>query len=169
MSEQDFTIRAAGPADGDALSLVARTTFHETFAGTLSGADIVRHCRENYTPDSFLTGTSWLAEEDRGAPIGYALTTAPDLPEIDVRDGDVEVKKIYVLSRWHGTGVGSALMDAVSERARVEGAGRLLLGVYARNGRAIRFYQKSGFAIGGTRRYLVGDTYYDDVIMVRDL
>ncbi|MGB7405039.1 MAG: GNAT family N-acetyltransferase [Pacificimonas sp.] len=169
MSDDDFTVRQAGERDGAALSLVARTTFHETFAGILTGKDIVQHCAENYAPDSFSKGTAWLAEEDRGAPVGYAFTTEPDLPEIETRSGDVEVKKIYVLSRWHGTGVGSALMAVAADKARRDGASRLLLGVYARNGRAIRFYQKSGFSIAGSRRFLVGDTYYDDVIMARDL
>ncbi|HAN89030.1 MAG TPA: GNAT family N-acetyltransferase, partial [Erythrobacter sp.] len=43
---------------------------------------------------------AWLAEIDR-APIGYALLTRPELDA--AQDGDIELKKIYLLSRFHGS------------------------------------------------------------------
>src|SRR3546814_4633931 len=64
------------------------------------------------------------------------------------------LKRIYSLSRFHGSGLGAALMrEAV---AAAEGHRRLLLGVYARNERALAFYRKQGFVDIGTRRFNVG-------------
>ncbi|HCO47421.1 MAG TPA: GNAT family N-acetyltransferase, partial [Erythrobacter sp.] len=46
---------------------------------------------------------------------------------------------------------------------------RLLLGVKDDNHRAIAFYTKQGFRQIATRRFDVGGTLYDDVVLARDL
>ncbi len=107
----------------------------------------------------------WMAEADRGAPIGYAMLTAPDLP--DAQAGDIELKRIYTLSRFHGSGVGAALMQAVIGASH--GYDRLLLGVYRHNDRAIAFYRKQGFELAGTRQFNVGGTLYDDLVFAKPL
>jgi diamine N-acetyltransferase len=168
-------IRTAEPGDERRLSLVASATFLETFAGTLDGADIVAHCEREHAvaayagwlanPDARL----WLAEtEARSAAVGYLLLAPPSLPLADLRQDDLEVKRIYVLSRFQG-GAGSALMDRAVEEARRRGARRLLLGVYARNDRALAFYARHGFAKVGERRFQVGANAYEDVILAREL
>ena len=48
-------------------------------------------------------------------------------------------------------------------------ARRLLLGVKDDNHRAIAFYTKQGFRQIATRRFDVGGTLYDDVVLARDL
>src|SRR3546814_11132329 len=72
------------------------------------------------------------------------------------------LKRIYSLSRFHGTGLGAALMERAV--AAAEGHRRLLLGVYARNDRALAFYPKQGFADIGTSRFDVGGKLYDEQI-----
>ena len=89
-------------------------------------------------------------------------------PDLDVaRDGDVELKRIYTLSRFHGSGLGAELLDAVVQRAA--GFARLLLGVYAQNHRALAFYHKHGFRTVGTRQFDVGGNLYDDEVLALDL
>ena len=46
---------------------------------------------------------------------------------------------------------------------------RLVLGVKNDNHRAIGFYTKQGFRQIGTRRFDVGGTLYDDVVLACDL
>jgi len=41
--------------------------------------------------------------------------------------------------------------------------------VYGRNDQAIAFYERCGFRAIGERRFLVGETYHDDLIMGLDL
>jgi ribosomal protein S18 acetylase RimI-like enzyme len=103
------------------------------------------------------------------APIGYALLARPDLPGVPPDGDDLELKRIYVFSRFHGSGAAAALLEPVLARAEAGGAARLLLGVYAGNGRAIAFYRKSGFEPVGRRRFTVGDRAYDDVVLARPL
>lgn len=166
----DWRLREAGPADAGALALVGAATFLESFAGILDGAAIEAHCARAHSPAAYRNaldggGRAWLAEAKvHGAPIGYALAAPPDLP--GARGGDVELKRIYSLSRWHGSGLGAALLDAVI--AAYPGAPRLILGVYALNARAIALYRKHGFEPVATRRFDVGGTMYEDAVLARE-
>ena len=168
----EWRLHRAGPADVAALSLVAGATFLEAFAGILDGADIIAHVTRNSSPaafDAYLAGgaIATLATAEAGdAPIGYTLLTAPDLP-VAPEPGDVELKRIYALFPTHGTGLGPALMARAIDDARCAGHRRLLLGVYGGNRRAQRFYEKQGFVVAGTRRFLVGATWHDDLIYAR--
>lgn len=168
---QAWRVRRAEAGDIAALSLVAGATFVETFAGILPGGAIIAHCANSYAPDQFaayLAGGSqaWLAEAEPGnAPVGFAQLTTPELP--DAQPGDIELKRIYLLSRFHGTGAGGALMAAVV--AAAAGHQRLLLGVYAHNARALAFYRKQGFTAIGERKFDVGGQLFDDVVLARPL
>ena len=163
------SIRAAGAADASRLSLIADATFLETFAGQIPGDAIIAHCRTKHAPDYLARmlengAKAWLAELD-DAPVGYALLTPPDLEA--ARSGDIELKKIYLLSRFHGGGVAGPLFDAALKGAA--GHERLLLGVKADNLRAIAFYTKQGFRQIATRQFDVGGKLFDDIVLARDL
>ena len=175
--ETPTIIRPAGSADVAALSLVGQATFLETYAGVLDAADILAHCARQHDPEvyrSWLASSprarAWLAEARVGrAPVGYAVVAESNLVIRDPAPGDLEVKRIYLLQRFHGTGTGRALMDTALGAARELGAGRVLLGVYGKNARAIAFYTRAGFRVVGERRFQVGHTQYDDLILARDV
>lgn len=95
-----------------------------------------------------------------GAPVGYALMCEPDLPQAVA--GDVELKRIYLLSQWHGSGAARALVEALIEEAQTLGRSRLLIGTHEENGRAIAFYRKLGAERIGGRTFRVGDSVFDD-------
>jgi ribosomal protein S18 acetylase RimI-like enzyme len=166
-----WTIREARAEDAAALALIGAATFLETFAGILDGDAIVGHCAAQHSEAAYRAcladgARAWIAEaQPGGAPIGFALVAKPDLAAS--REGDIELKRIYSLSRFHGTGLGAALMEQALEAA--SGHRRLLLGVYARNERALAFYRKQGFADLGARQFNVGGKLYDDLVLARPL
>ena len=69
----------------------------------------------------------------------------------------------------HGSGAASTLMAATLEAAAATGAETCWLGVNQRNVRAARFYDKSGFTVVGTKRFLVGEQWHDDHVRLRSL
>ena len=173
-AQEPWTVRRAGPADAERLSLVGRATFLESYTWALPGDDILAHCRERHSEASYAAWLAegpglWLAEVVGGAPVGYAGLSAPDLPQ--ARPGDLELKRIYVLSRFHGpAGPARTLMAAATAEARRQGAARLLLGLHPRNARALAFYRRSGFLRVGERVFTVGATVVpDDVVMALEL
>jgi len=167
------SIRPASDADVDRLALVGGATFLETFAGVLDGEAIVDHCKREHCQSAYrryLEGgaRAFLAELAPGdAPVGFSLLDRPSLPGAAADGRDIELKRIYVLSRFHGQGIGAALMDRALDHARGQGAERLLLGVYAGNRRARAFYSKNGFVQIADRTFRVGGRDYDDVVLAR--
>lgn len=166
-----LTIRRARLGDEDALALVGQSTFLETFAGILDGAAIVEHCRKAHAaaqyrqwlddPDAAI----WLAETAAGgAPVGYLVVARPQLPGADA-ERDLELKRIYLLGRYHGAGAGKSLMAHAVAFAKAAGAQRLLLGVYSGNEAAIAFYRRQGFVHFTERQFNVGGRLYDDYVL----
>ena len=164
---ENFRLRDASAADAAALALVAQASFLGSFVGTLRGEDILGHCSAQLSERKFADSHFALAEV-KGAPVGYAMLYPPDLP-MELRAGDIELKRIYVLPRFHGAGVGRALMDWSLQRARDLGMKRLLLGVYEGNSAALAFYARHGFETCGTRVFQVGPGTYSDLLLARDL
>lgn len=168
-------VRRAELAEAASAALVASATLLDAFAGILSSADIVAHCAHHNTPEQF---AFWIADPgsvvtlavaaNGAAPVGYTVLTKPDLP-VERRSADIELKRIYTLSRVHGTGLGPELMQRAFEDARAMDKLRVLLGVYSGNARARAFYERQGFVVVGTRHFRVGATLHDDAVYARTL
>lgn len=168
-----LTLRRAGPQDARKLSLLGGAAFLESFASDHPGDALVEHCASEHSVDSYDTVLSnnayamWLLEEAVGAPVGYAMLAPAELAA--GIEGDMELKRIYVLSRWHGQKYGAQLLDAVIREASARGAKRLILAVYSANHSARAFYARKGFSEIGVTTFAVGDVIFDDVVVARPL
>ncbi|MGE3302654.1 MAG: GNAT family N-acetyltransferase [Hyphomonadaceae bacterium] len=110
----------------------------------------------------------WLAEAaETGAPIGYVVLDEATSPLPDPRGDDLEIHRLYVLSRWQGRGLGAALMETALAAAAAAGAGRMRIGVRALNAPAIAFYKRMGFTVAGTRKHHIGRLEQDDLVLTR--
>ncbi len=166
------TLRPCAAPDAGALALVGAATFLDSYAEILPGADILAHCASQHSTALYAAWLAradhavWLAEAAGGAPVGYVTLNPPDLP-VEPGPGDVEIKRIYLLRRYHGAGLGAALLAAAQAGAAARGFERLLLGVYSQNAQAIAFYRRQGFEQVGVRRFQVGANLYDDLVLAR--
>ncbi|MEM9667461.1 MAG: N-acetyltransferase [Pseudomonadota bacterium] len=174
-ADNDLIVRRASEEDAEALAHIGVATFIESYTEDIEGPAMVAHCTNQHSREVYEQyladprGACWIAEyQPTGAPIGYAVNCKPDLP-IELDASDLELKRIYALSRTHGTGIGQALMQAAINQARHVGARRLLLGTYEENYRAMTFYRKHGFEKVGERAFNVGGKIYDDIIMALTL
>lgn len=167
-----IVVRPCKLEDADMLALVASSTFLEAFAGVLAGDDILAHCLKNSSASAF---ERYLAAPQCQAflactvhpqsPIGYAMLTRPDLPLDDLGEDDLELRRIYLFSRFYGSGAGQKLMSHATDAAVGAGARRLLLGVHAGNARALAFYRRNGFEDVGTRTFQVGSQMHHDLVL----
>lgn len=171
----DFHIRPAKAEDAEALAQIGAATFLESYTEIIDGPDMVAHCARQHSPavyGKYLADPAcavWIAEyAATGAPVGYAVNCPPDLPVV-IQPGDVELKRIYCFSRFHGAGIGQSLMQTAIDDARARGAPRLLLGTYQDNHRAVAFYKRHGFALIGTRQFQVGTKLFDDIVLGKAL
>ena len=166
-------ISIARTDDADALSAVARATFLQSFATDVGWPDIALRAAREDSPDAFRArmadgATCWLARvAATDAPVGFAMLCAPELP-VDTEPTDTELKRIYVLHRFHGHGLGARLLEAAEDHAHDSGRTRLLLGVKDDNP-SVAWYRRRGFATVGTRRFRVGENWFDDLVMAKPL
>ena len=165
--------RRAGPGDAAKLSLIGAATFLETFANDHPGDGVVRFVRDHHSVAAWEASLAkpdtavWLVEEAAGCPVGYAALSKASLP--GTHPDDAELKRIYLLSRWHGGGIGAALFDAAEAEARARMAQRLVLSVYIKNFPAITFYQKRGFARIGEATFAEFPVEFADYVMAKPL
>ncbi len=163
MTDAAAIIRPADAGDADALAVIGTATFLETYAGMIPGAAIVNQCRDGHAAAAYVRYMNegariWIGYEPRGAPVGYAMVTTPDIP--GMRNGDAELRRIYVLASFHGTGLAQGLLnDAIAALPIAE---RLLVGFNQDNTKARAFYAKCGFEQIGTRRFAIGGHMFDD-------
>ncbi|WP_047490447.1 N-acetyltransferase [Terriglobus sp. TAA 43] len=175
MIETQFRLRQCGPGDEQMLSLVGGASFLEAFADVLDAPDILAHFHKNHSPEMYgkymamPTGRVAVAEVPPGnVPVGYIICCEPDFP-IETLPSDYELRRIYLLHRFQGLGIGKVLMDRAIEYTRKLGRKRLILGVYGKNHAAIRFYERAGFTQIGERFFTVGSTTHHDAVMAREV
>ena len=172
-------IRTAGTGDAATLATLAAATFPLACppdARPEAVADfIARHLTESNF-DAYLADPArqvLIAERD-GVPSGYTMlvhgepTDTDVIAAISVRP-TAELSKCYLLQDTHGSGLAGELMTATVDAARIRGAAALWLGVNNQNAKANRFYEKHGFTIVGTKKFLVGKRWEDDFVRERVL
>ena len=169
-------LRRAAPDDAAALSLVGSATFLESFANLHSGANILSHCARHHSAAAYARwladprAAAWLVEAMPGqAPVGYALLAPADVPVPDLRDDDLELKRIYLLQPFQSGGWGRRLVTVAADHARTLGAQRLLLGVWSINEAALEFYARLGFTLAGERTFHIGEQACSDHLLALPL
>jgi putative acetyltransferase len=133
VSERAFTLRPYTPADEDAAIELWRRTWQLHYP-RLNFAERVDWWRARWRNELVPTATVTVAEAD-GRMVGFVT--------VDPRSFDLD--QIVVAPEAWGIGVAAAL---ITEAKRISPQG-LDLHVNTDNTRAIRFYEKHGFAISG--------------------
>ena len=77
----------------------------------------------------------------------------------------IELHRFYLDRAAHGSGLAQRLMQASLAAAARQGAAVVWLGVWERNPRAIRFYERIGFADVGSQTFVVGTDRQTDRVM----
>ncbi|HEY0315321.1 MAG TPA: GNAT family N-acetyltransferase [Sphingomonas sp.] len=161
--------RDARPEDGAALAKMAAESFIETFGHLYRREDLDAFLRDVFGPDGLPREICDPAYRTRiaiddGAIAGFCKRGPCGLPTPPVPEGAAELKQLYILRPWQGTGVAQALMEWAIASARADGARHMALSVYSDNHRAQRFYARYGFAEIGAHPFMVGEQMDDDRI-----
>ena len=170
-------IRRATPADAEALSAAAARWFDETFGPRNDPEDMRLYMEKAFGAAKQRAELGdprrvTLLVEEEGELAGYVYLhrTPPGEAHPGVPAGEgVEIQRFYVGSAHHGHGVARRLMESAMETAREMGGELLWLGVWEHNTRAIRFYEKHGFADVGEQDFLLGTDLQHDRVMTRPL
>jgi diamine N-acetyltransferase len=172
MSGSEWRIRAATTHDAAALSALGERTFRETFSDTNTASDMDAYCASAFSTEIQAreledAATVTLVVERDGHLIGYAQLVADKTHDAVMAEHPIELKRFYVDKAFHGTALAPELMRATEQHAKATGADVVWLGVWERNPRAIRFYEKNGFRAVGEHIFTVGADPQRDLVMSR--
>jgi ribosomal protein S18 acetylase RimI-like enzyme len=160
--------RDAGPQDAEQLVAVFHRGFCDTFAHLYDPSDLAGflaehspwHWREQLEDPRFAMRVAQSGDDI----CGFIKLGPLKLPVADAVD-PIELRQLYVLKAWHGSGIAAELMHWSIAEARRRGARQMFLSVYTDNPRARRFYRRAGFEEIGPYRFMVGNHADEDVIM----
>ena len=160
--------RMATEDDLPAIDRVFRTGFCDTFAQMYRSEDLDAFFAQ-FSPEA------WLAEY-RDPRYAFRIAEGPEGAVAFVKLGPLtvpvepagpalELRQIYVLRPWQGTGIAEQLMDWALAESRARGIAELYLTVFTGNHRARAFYRRYGFADVGPYAFMVGSQADEDIIM----
>lgn len=164
------TIRPVESFEIDLLQQIAVDTFTKAFesANTKENLNLYLENAFNQTrlrlafanPESQF----FFAETDN-TTLGYLKVNTGKAQSENLFPEALEVERIYVLPGNYGKGVGQALLNHAFGIAKVHQMKNIWLGVWEHNPRAIRFYEKNGFAIFDKHPFMMGKEEQTDYLM----
>jgi ribosomal protein S18 acetylase RimI-like enzyme len=165
----EFDLRLYGPGDEIAVSLISQATILETYAGLAESADVYAYVSSELTVETFRDLLSsdrariWALEAVIGkCVVGYALALSGEEGE---PFSTTELKRLYLLYRFHGLGLGKRLMNEVLAHAHANRTRVITLRVHSQNERAIYFYERYGFKVVSEEAYRAGERDYLSFVM----
>lgn len=164
--------RTATLTDAETLATLASEVFGQAYASAFpSEQTLLTYVRTAFSPQAIEeeigASSVWYGfGSSQGVPAGFIkMERSTPPPVMNALADTVELSKLYVLSRFHGTGMADRLMEEGLGYARAQGFSIVWLCVWERNPRAQAFYQRWGFkAVGEVIIPLNGIPFRDFVM-----
>jgi diamine N-acetyltransferase len=163
-------LRPAVLSDAPALAVFAEKTFRETFGPDNKPEDMDQYCSKAFGSnvqrrellDPVALTVLALSEE---TIVGYGKVRLRSEASSIASNDAAEIQRLYVANAWHGSRLAHELLRTLVEAASQSGAKCIWLGVWERNARAIRFYEKAGFVVVGEHEFSLGTDLQRDLVM----
>jgi ribosomal protein S18 acetylase RimI-like enzyme len=167
----NIKIITADPSHAAAISSIGKQSFRDAFGHLFNNKNALQEYLDyTYYPDKIAKSIEkennvfFLAFMEN-VPVGFAKVKKHSLNEQIESIAQMELQKIYVLSYYHGTGAGAALMQAVVDLANEVQPDFLWLDTHIQNEKAIRFYEKRGFKKIGMHHFVIGTQTFEYHLM----
>ena len=172
--QQSIIIRQANIADLKSVQMIAKETFFETFAEANTEADMQMYLDKNFgetvmnnelsNPDSIFY-IAWEGEN----PVGYLKVNLNEAQTELKDESSLEIERIYVKKNYHGKKVGQILYEKAVDIVMSYNKKYLWLGVWEKNLKAIKFYEKNGFVVFDKHIFKFGEDEQIDIMMKKSL
>jgi ribosomal protein S18 acetylase RimI-like enzyme len=165
-----MNIRYANEHDSALLAELGRQTFYDAFIEHNTPEDMAKYLSEHYSAEIQMSeikdpSTIFLIAEVNDLPVGYAKLKGESNGNGVSGTNPIELQRIYSVQEYIGKGVGGELMKQSIKEAKERGFDCLWLGVWEKNERAIKFYEKWGFKQVGNHVFILGEDAQKDFTM----
>ena len=137
-------IRPIAPDDIPAIANLARTTWFDTYTGTISPEQIEYMLAQRYDYGCLRADIDnpqkWLHQ-------AYLDGTLAGFAACEICKGEFKLDKLYIHPDMQHQGIGAALVGHAVTLAREQGFSSMILAVNKQNKQAIRAYTRYGFHV----------------------
>lgn len=174
----DVLIRPARPDDAEALGVLGRQTFIDTFVADDGFAipypadDLATFLDASFTTEATAKklaepGAAWWVAERDGELLAFANAGPNGLPHPEATPAHMELRRLYVGKAAQGLGLGTQLLKLSLDWMEANTDGPLWIGVWSGNLKAQKLYAAYGFEKAGEYQYPVGAWQDDEFILRR--
>ena len=171
---EKISISRVTPDELKVLQDISIQTFVDTFASYNTEEDMKQYLEKSFslqqlTTELNTTGAEFYFARLVEQVIGYIkINTGKAQTELQ-DDHALEIERIYVLQAYHGKQVGQLLYESAIRIARERALEYVWLGVWEKNARALRFYEKNGFLPFGKHIFKLGNDVQTDIMVKKPL
>ena len=174
MNTPNFTLAKAAETNLALVQRISRQTFEAAFAHQNTPENMQHYLAHNLSTEKLQqelqnpNSEFYLAYHNTELAGYLKLNTGS--AQTDLQDQHaLEIERIYVLPAYFGKQLGQQMLDFAMQQARAKQVQFVWLGVWEHNRRAIRFYQKNGFAEFGKHHFWLGSERQTDLLLRRAL
>ncbi|WP_299533823.1 GNAT family N-acetyltransferase [Ulvibacterium sp.] len=173
-SQRHLILRKCDQTNLDELVELSLRTFKDAFEADNDPDDFKDYLRIAFHRDTLFAelqdkDVSFYFVKVDNRTAGY-FKLNENLAQTEVKsNSSIELERIYVLNIFQGSGIGAWMLTEIKRIASEKGKHFLWLGVWEKNHKAIRFYQRLGFTKFGTHPYFIGKDKQTDWLMRLDL
>ena len=172
MISQKLIVRRATRSDAGLIAELGHRTFKDSFGAENRPEDMEQYLSLNFSKARIEAQLSdpasiFLLACEHSNVVGYVMLRTGKKPASVPGTKPIELVRIYIEQKCIGKGYGSSLMQSCLETANKNGYRTIWLGVWEKNHRAIRFYEKCGFKKVGTKEFILGSDLQKDHILAR--
>lgn len=167
---EQVVLREATREDVAALQALAVRTYLDTFAGTATDEDNRLLMEKIYSRAQLLRdadepGARLVLACVGDRPVGFLRLRENAEVNTWLGSSHLELHRLYLDSSFHGTGLANRVMQVAYTETQQRQRTWLWLGVWERNYRAQRFYERHGFERFGEHTFWVGHDPQIDWLM----
>lgn len=152
----------------------AERTFRAAFEASNDPQRFEEYCQKSFSSARFQAELAqpesafWLVFEGETLA-AYLKLNFDKNPEELAGTPTVQVERLYVAPEFQGQRIGERLLDFAGQEASARAARWIWLTVWQENPPAVRFYERNGYEIFGTKTFWLGDEAQTDWLMRRAL
>lgn len=169
-----MTIRKVTFPDLGALLFLSKNTFFDAFAHLNDLRDMEAYAAANFTIEKLRSefdhphAEFYFAEIDKEI-VGYLKLNFTKAQTEFQRPDEMEVERIYVSAKYQGKQIGGQLINFALQKGIERELCSIWLGVWEKNHRAIRFYQRLGFQEFSSHQFMLGTDRQTDLLFRKAL
>jgi len=165
-----YTLHKISVDDVIPLQDISRTTFKETFTEHNTEEDLNKYLDDQLSIKKLVDelnnpNSAFYFALENNTIVGY-LKLNWSIAQTELIDQSAfEIERIYVLKEYFGKGLGQFLLDNAILIGKELKPTYFWLGVWEKNSRAIRFYEKNGFTVFSSHLFTLGNDIQTDLLM----